>query len=249
LIGIFGTVEESRPRCQPHPKQRTTIERRGVPTCRFEDAEPACHPVILHHVSSMTRSRQSGDHDTRLGQRRGILDLADIDLNLTWARVEPPSAALVENYPSPPMSGSPPPPLPPPKKSREILDRSQGVFQDSASDVYRGLPATQGDVRLQATGPGATRPFAAEASDRPAYSFPVPESTGPRSLSFLPPQVPMLSQPTYAGLGPSLSGYGAGSRASLPEVPGQESTKAQRKTKGHVASACVPCKRAHLRCV
>lgn len=29
----------------------------------------------------------------------------------------------------------------------------------------------------------------------------------------------------------------------------QPSPKPQRKTKGHVASACVPCKRAHLRFV
>ncbi|KAK1831391.1 hypothetical protein QBC39DRAFT_94718 [Podospora conica] len=33
-----------------------------------------------------------------------------------------------------------------------------------------------------------------------------------------------------------------------PEPSRQASPKPQRKTKGHVASACVPCKRAHLRC-
>lgn len=37
-------------------------------------------------------------------------------------------------------------------------------------------------------------------------------------------------------------------RAADTYVGGHSSPKAQRKGKGHVASACVPCKRAHLRC-
>lgn len=47
----------------------------------------------------------------------------------------------------------------------------------------------------------------------------------------------------------------SGSSLKVPEqravdapVGGHSSPKAQRKGKGHVASACVPCKRAHLRC-
>jgi hypothetical protein len=36
-------------------------------------------------------------------------------------------------------------------------------------------------------------------------------------------------------------------RGTIAEAPGYTSPKTQRKTKGHVASACVPCKRAHLR--
>jgi hypothetical protein len=197
-------------------------------------------------------AQQTGDPDTRVGRRRGILDLAHIDLNVHWGRAEPDSAGFAETYPSPPMSGSPPPPLPPlpSKTSQEVGVRTQTIFQAPPQDVYRGLPSTHGDVRSQAPGSGNIRPLTAEAADRPAYSFPIPDTSVPRPLSFLPPQVPMLSQPPYhLGPGPSMSVFAAANRGPVPEMSGPELTKAQRKTKGHVASACVPCKRAHLRCV
>ncbi|KAG4424685.1 hypothetical protein IFR04_002218 [Cadophora malorum] len=42
--------------------------------------------------------------------------------------------------------------------------------------------------------------------------------------------------------------FSAPERAPIREPADFQSPKQQRKTKGHVASACVPCKRAHLRC-
>merc|ERR1712000_322120 len=42
--------------------------------------------------------------------------------------------------------------------------------------------------------------------------------------------------------------FSAPERAPIREPADFQSPKSQRKAKGHVASACVPCKRAHLRC-
>jgi hypothetical protein len=56
---------------------------------------------------------------------------------------------------------------------------------------------------------------------------------------------------TYPSLMPGTTASASASRPALEqrEGPTQSSPKLQRKTKGHVASACVPCKRAHLRFV
>lgn len=83
-----------------------------------------------------------------------------------------------------------------------------------------------------------------------------------------PPYQPMPNQPAPApsiGSGPgsalpsiAIPSLMSGTMTSAPapraaleqrEGPTQSSPKLQRKTKGHVASACVPCKRAHLRLV
>lgn len=183
-----------------------------------------------------------------LGERRGISDLAHFALDLTGARADSESAALLGDYPSPPMSGSP---HIPPKTTQEAGDRSQGTYQTTSQDVYRGLPTTQGDVRLQASTQGVVRPYTADTPERMPFSaYPHPEAAIPRPLSYTTPQGgQMLSQHSY------LPGPGPGPAAPIhPPVstrPVQEqaqtSPKWQRKTKGHVASACVPCKRAHLR--
>lgn len=43
------------------------------------------------------------------------------------------------------------------------------------------------------------------------------------------------------------TGFPTPESAPMREGPDYTSPKNQRKTKGHVASACVPCKKAHLR--
>lgn len=61
---------------------------------------------------------------------------------------------------------------------------------------------------------------------------------------------PMTQQPGYmpAGTGPGgPASYPAPGRPGAVDSQQMTSPKLQRKTKGHVASACVPCKRAHLR--
>jgi hypothetical protein len=57
-----------------------------------------------------------------------------------------------------------------------------------------------------------------------------------QQAGYVPPAVPGVSSP-----------YASSARPSIIENQPMTSPKSQRKTKGHVASACVPCKRAHLR--
>ncbi|KAK0629733.1 hypothetical protein B0T17DRAFT_489837 [Bombardia bombarda] len=199
-----------------------------------------------------------------LGQRRGITDLARFALDLTWARADSESAARSESYPSPPMSGSPPLP---PKTSQEAAERNQGVYQATTQDVYRGISTTQREERVQTTAAAAvaavaggvsvsSRGFASDAPERP-YAFHRTGAPTPRPLhypqqhnqaisqqSYLPP-VPGPSTPRPLTIPP---GFPAVAHHPAQESQHQTSPKPQRKTKGHVASACVPCKRAHLRC-
>ena len=104
-------------------------------------------------------------------------------------------------------------------------------------------------------GPIPTRPFAQEPPERMGYSFPRPDETGSRPLPYPPQAGQMMPQhpyPPMAGVGPPPPAYPVSPRppVSTAGPDAQQyaaSPKTQRKTKGHVASACVPCKKAHLR--
>jgi hypothetical protein len=195
-----------------------------------------------------------------LGHRRGISDLARFALDLAWDKAGSCwSAARLGDYPSPPMSGSPPPP---PPTTRESAERA---YPPPSQDVYRGIHSTQTGME----GPGRHYGADAASSERmPPYALP-PRSAEPPTLpplSYGQQGQPMRSQPPYQqhsappGPGPApapYSGTTAASGASTgsprsttqQDISPRSSPKLQRKTKGHVASACVPCKRAHLRCV
>ncbi|KAK3365353.1 hypothetical protein B0T24DRAFT_639971 [Lasiosphaeria ovina] len=72
----------------------------------------------------------------------------------------------------------------------------------------------------------------------------------PHQLSAISPQVPY--GPRH-GTAPTLSlpttqPYSAPAQQTRPETLRQPSPKPLRKTKGHVAPACVPCTKAHRRC-
>jgi len=157
------------------------------------------------------------------------------------------------------MSGSPPLP---PKPTHEAGDRSRGSHQTAGQDVYRGASTVPGEPRLQLPaagglsrpGPGPARAFAQEHPERLPYSFPRPEEAPSRSLPY-PPQagqlMPQHPYPPLPGVGPGPPAYPASPRPPAltagTESPQYATPKTQRKTKGHVASACVPCKKAHLR--
>ncbi|KAK0735700.1 hypothetical protein B0T21DRAFT_384485 [Apiosordaria backusii] len=211
----------------------------------------------------MQRSHPGDDSWTPLGQRRGISDLARsaLSLDLHWVRADTESAARQRSYPSPPMSGSP---SIPPKLSQEAAERAQGSYQPITQDVYRGIPTTQSHERTQAgsvTGP--SRQFLADPPERATYSFPQhSERPAPQSLPYthLPVQIGGQPGPAYLpipGTGSTVgpSGQLAASQTYPPALhsqvqePLQHSSPKARKTKGHVASACVPCKKAHLRLV
>ena len=192
-----------------------------------------------------------------LGRRRGASDLALFALDLTWAptRAESETAAQSRAYPSPPMSGSPPLP---PKATQEAGDdvQAQGRYSTTTPhDVYRGASTAnpRGDMRGQPPipPPPPARSYAPEPPDRLPY-YPRPEEAMNRHVPY-PPQgssstgPPPQSYMPLPGPAPSLNTGPVGPRPPPPEGAPYTSPKSQRKTKGHVASACVPCKRAHLR--
>jgi hypothetical protein len=190
-----------------------------------------------------------------LGQRRGVSDLARFALDLTWAskRAESETAARSRAYPSPPMSGSPPLP---PKANQEAGDRSQAQASyqtTSQQDVYRGASTatTPADIRgQQSAPPPSVRSYPPEPPDRMTY-YPRPEDPMHRPVPYPPQGSAVLPQQSYMSLpgagSSSLTAFPVTSRPPAQENPPYTSPKSQRKTKGHVASACVPCKRAHLR--
>ncbi|KAF5007458.1 hypothetical protein FDECE_6220 [Fusarium decemcellulare] len=191
-----------------------------------------------------------------LGQRRGISDLARIALDLTWApeRAEQDAFALSRAYPSPPMSGSPPLP---PKPPQDVGDRGQvpvGYPNPNRQDAHRGSLTQQspvdhrGPMNMQPTLP---RLFQQDAPEASPYSYRRLEESASRPGPYVPAP-PSMSQPT-SYIPPTGPGgpapYPVSARPPVAEGQPMTSPKSQRKTKGHVASACVPCKRAHLRCI
>lgn len=198
-----------------------------------------------------------------LGRRRGISDLARVALDLTWANREAEWKTLARSkaYPSPPMSGSPPLP---PKAAQEASDRGHPLAPyptSSPQDVYRGSSVQQApiDPRAQQPAPRSLpRSYPQEPTPAMTYAYrrpdepPLPASYHPQQHQGMPPGLPQgIPQQPYMpapGQGPSTApGYPVPGGPPPLESQPFTSPKAQRKTKGHVASACVPCKRAHLR--
>lgn len=193
-----------------------------------------------------------------LGHRRGYYDPARFAIDLPWPRADSEGAAPGPRgeYPSPPMSGSPPIP---PKVTQEADDRGQSLYQAASShDAYRASAATtQADSRMLPGLSAPLRPYQPDPLDRMSYAFPRPEDHAQRPFSsYTSAHSQMLSQPHpyLPAPGPiPTSGPVSGYNPVTTRPPTQESQqsfaspKSQRKTKGHVASACVPCKKAHLR--
>lgn len=196
-----------------------------------------------------------------LGPRRSPSDLVRFAFDLPWPRADCDSAAHgpAGDYPSPPMSGSP---SLPPKATQEADDRGQGLYHPAIShDVYRSGPApstaaAQPDPRMLPGLSAPLRPYQPEHMERTPYAFPRPEDHMQRPLSSytsqhgqIMPQHPYLPAPAAIPTSGPLPAYNPVSSRPPTQESKQSfaSPKSQRKTKGHVASACVPCKKAHLR--
>ncbi|KAH7176038.1 hypothetical protein EDB81DRAFT_706267, partial [Dactylonectria macrodidyma] len=190
-----------------------------------------------------------------LGRRRGISDLARIASDLTWAqkRVEFDNFARSRAYPSPPMSGS----LPLPTNPFQVAGgrgQAPGSYSTrNSQDGYWGTPNQQSPIDsrgLPNAPPSLPRLFQQEQQEAMLSPYRRPEETLARSGPYVQPGVPGMSQqPGYlpAG-GPGTPGpHPAPGRPLVAEEQQIASPKPQVKTKCHVASACVPCKRAHLR--
>ncbi|KAH9887193.1 hypothetical protein F4778DRAFT_786489 [Xylariomycetidae sp. FL2044] len=156
------------------------------------------------------------------------------------------------------MSGSPPLP---PKPNQEVGGRGQGAFQAASQDAYRTSSSMPGgEYRTAPTQPPlppppatGLRPYSIENQERIPFSYHRPDEAMGRPISYPPPPRHMVPQPQYALPPVARPAYGQSpypltTNPQAPENQPFTSPKSQRKTKGHVASACVPCKRAHLRC-
>ena len=148
-------------------------------------------------------------------------------------------------YPSPPMSGPPSPA----QSSAELAGRTVSgttplipAVTTSASSFISTLqpPPALTQRSLPESGPESIPepPTSAEASRLPPPPFPPPSSglTGPQC----PPLGTHQSAQALSGR-ESTTTLGA-------TVAETSSTRTGRKSKAHVASACVNCKRAHLSC-
>jgi hypothetical protein len=225
---------------------------------RSSNRIPRTNVALVDPVFSMQSSTLRRDHSyISLGERRGKSDLARFSLDLSWARAVSDSARS-RAYPSPPMSGSPPLP---PRRNPESSDRGHGSYGTSGQEVYRGIQTPQMEHGEQQRGPPPMRAYAPDQGQTMPYP-------GPYNLASMshPPmqyqqQLPqMVSQPPPPLQQPQQHHHGYAPHPPQPPAPFSTpdrppisqtseftSPKQQRKTKGHVASACVPCKRAHLR--
>ena len=184
----------------------------------------------MHLISS----QQSPFPSSPLVKERFGTDLSRFVLNPSSSKAfELPTTA---SLPSPPMSGSPPPPSPPYISRTDSLRRKR-----SASPVATASQAGYGLTRL------AYEPNTRLQGFQPRYAGEIPS------------QVPTFPSPFQQGFGGSYMGtagnVGLHQSTYLPvghtllsqhDVPGP--ARATRKPKAHVASACVNCKKKHLRC-
>lgn len=187
------------------------------------------------------------------GSRRAKLDLARFSLDLGWARGVSDSARN-EAYPSPPMSGSPSHPA---RHKNDFEDRGYGGFggplhsrqqigvgsasQEVEREGMRENASNYGHNAQMVGGQyGMYQQGGSVQVDQTQYHY----QTQPQSLN------QQRSLPPYQfsnGIQP-LNSFAAERVPNSAPLEPAPVPKAQRKTKGHVASACVPCKRAHLRC-
>lgn len=163
------------------------------------------------------------------GERRSIShDLARFSLDLGPARPGASRSAHTVPYPSPPMSHSPPPldPLSPKQDAR----RPSGSIT-LPHDIH-GIPGRAQEQLPRSPEQHLQGPVSATVSSE-GEGFPAPfpsldngESSHPHlaQISSSAQRSPFAAQPSFLP----------------PQLP--------RRTKSHVASACVNCKKAHLAC-
>ncbi|TWU76576.1 hypothetical protein ED733_007943 [Metarhizium rileyi] len=200
--------------------------------------------------------------------RLHLLDYGS-DLKLAWdtksAKAE--ISARAPAYPSPPMSGSPSLP----KNSRQLFDRSEDSSSHAATvnfqDAYRTSSGPHQPVDLRLQLPPPPRPltqynsrnseqYQQESTMVPPYGYsrsaertiqpPSFSSHDPRGINKEGKHPPPYGSATACPSPTIQQSIGSGSTST--DNQSMPSPKSQRKTKGHVASACVPCKKAHLRC-
>lgn len=201
---------------------------------------------------------------TLWAQSHPLSDKAQDSLDLAWGPQEAKcSSRRAWAYPSPPMSGSPASQ----KAASDASERPQPATSYPRvlpQDVYRTSSSVQpsptdsqpSQTLTSTFDPFSSRAYPPETAERPAHGYQRPPELR-RPLSYPPPTIPGASHtapppPAYmpAARNPPGPAYPLTTRPTSSTGPRIfTSPKSQRKAKGHVASACVPCKRAHLRYV
>ncbi|POS87822.1 hypothetical protein EPUL_000752, partial [Erysiphe pulchra] len=195
-----------------------------------------------------------------IGERRKISDLGRFSLDLSWSK-DISNSSHSRAYPSPPMSGSP---SLPPRLNLDSSDRGHGSHGSGGGlSIYRGLPIPQQEHiehrgLSNRTFSSFTEPVTFIGQYRSDHISPINVLSNP--LQSLPQTSQQQQQHSQSHL--EFSSYPSQAIHSLrqPIYPPQNrlsvheqscfpSPKQQRKTKGHVASACVPSQRPCSRCV
>lgn len=166
------------------------------------------------------------------GERRSIShDLARFSLDLGPARPGAPRSAHTVPYPSPPMSHSPPPlnPLSPKQDARRPSNpiTVSHEIQGASGRAQEQLPYSHEQQHLQ----GSVSATASSESEK--FPAPFPSINNGESSH---PHMTQMSSTSSAQRSP----FAAQPSFLPPQLP--------RRTKSHVASACVNCKKAHLAC-
>ena len=164
-------------------------------------------------------------------KHRSSLAQSRFAVNLTLPK--PTTVPIWASLPTPPMSGSSPPdpPSDPPQISGRRRKRSETPPTTSAAAASAYSPPTPLEQNPRSIGRQERGGYLGRDATAQSVSY---------TASYPPPPV------TYG------SGVPMGALAVTPPdtlfVAGQISPKTVRKTKAHVASACVNCKKKHLRC-
>ncbi|KAL7922310.1 hypothetical protein ACQKWADRAFT_85958 [Trichoderma austrokoningii] len=206
--------------------------------------------TFITHPSNPTPPLVPGHHQAYPDPTRGAYDV-------NWGRKEAyreDSAVRSRAYPSPPMSGSPPLPLRPAQEAGGNRGSEVPGYYTASRvlDGLRGGPNQPAPANLREQASSLARPYAQEPAMRSPYAYPRPEESG-RIIPYvsqhhhgMPQAVSQTAYPTSTTS--NSEGYPVPDRTQGTEPQPYTSPKSQRKAKGHVASACVPCKKAHLRC-
>lgn len=183
--------------------------------------QPPRPPHLAPYCSSFKKHRSSIDTST-----------SRFTLDLTLPK--PLAAPVWASLPTPPMSGSPPPepPIEPPQIAGRRRKRSH-TPPATATTAIASTPATP----LEHTAPRrGTQTRAGES----IAEYPVQHA--PHALAY--PPGPASYQSSSSLPTGSVSVGSTESRYGLTSL----SPRSARKPKAHVASACINCKKKHLRC-
>lgn len=172
------------------------------------------------------------------GKKRYHPDLARFSLDLSRASVGPLRHGPAGSYPSPPMSGSPPvSESEPSPEGRRTHDVPPPVSQEE----HREREATSPEIRRR------TPPWGTQRD--PEWTPIEPATTGARVVET---QIPGYHQILPPATRLSRAEHFPVVPASVPTpalgAHTPPSTRTPRRTKAHVASACINCRKAHLAC-